>query len=64
VKVYRPRFLGQPADDTHAATFVANAAQVDAELDIAQGGLPNFLIVGLSDAAVQEARIGEGRARL
>jgi magnesium chelatase family protein len=29
---------------------------LEVEVDIAQSGLPNFLIVGLPDAAVQEAR--------
>ena len=33
-----------------------DAALVEVEVDIAQHGLPNFLIVGLPDAAVQEAR--------
>jgi magnesium chelatase family protein len=31
-------------------------ALVEVEVDIAQSGLPNFLIVGLPDTAVQEAR--------
>ncbi|HZU05256.1 MAG TPA: YifB family Mg chelatase-like AAA ATPase [Chloroflexota bacterium] len=33
-----------------------DGALVEVEVDIAQSGLPNFLIVGLPDAAVQEAR--------
>jgi magnesium chelatase family protein len=33
-----------------------DGALVEVEVDIAQAGLPNFLIVGLPDAAVQEAR--------
>ena len=33
-----------------------DGALVEVEVDIAQGGLPNFLIVGLPYAAVQEAR--------
>ena len=28
----------------------------EVEVDVAQGGLPSFLVVGLPDAAVQEAR--------
>src|SRR5919205_3478044 len=31
-------------------------ALVEVEVDIAPGGMPNFLVVGLPDAAVQEAR--------
>jgi magnesium chelatase family protein len=33
-----------------------DGALVEVEVDIAQAGLPNFLIVGLPDTAVQEAR--------
>jgi magnesium chelatase family protein len=33
-----------------------DGALVEVEVDIAQSGLPNFLIVGLPDTAVQEAR--------
>ena len=33
-----------------------DAALVEVEVDIAQHGMPNFLIVGLPDAAVREAR--------
>src|SRR5215203_5871755 len=33
-----------------------DGALVEVEVDIAQSGLPQFLIVGLPDAAVQEAR--------
>ena len=33
-----------------------DGALVEVEVDIAPGGLPNFLVVGLPDAAVQEAR--------
>ena len=33
-----------------------DGAPAEVEVDIAQGGLPNFLIAGLPDAAVQEAR--------
>src|SRR5437764_14407350 len=33
-----------------------DGALVELEVDIAQAGLPSFLIVGLPDAAVQEAR--------
>ncbi|HLI26710.1 MAG TPA: YifB family Mg chelatase-like AAA ATPase [Chloroflexota bacterium] len=33
-----------------------DGALVEVEVDIAQSGLPNFLVVGLPDAAVQEAR--------
>src|SRR5579883_3503215 len=33
-----------------------DGALVEVEVDIAPGGMPNFLVVGLPDAAVQEAR--------
>jgi hypothetical protein len=33
-----------------------DGALVDVEVDLAPGGMPNFLVVGLPDAAVQEAR--------
>jgi magnesium chelatase family protein len=33
-----------------------DGAPVQAEVDIAPGGMPNCLIAGLPDAAVQEAR--------
>src|SRR5437762_14354461 len=33
-----------------------DGALVDVEVDVAPGGMPNFLVVGLPDAAVQEAR--------
>ena len=36
---------------------------VEVEVDIAQGGSPNFLVVGLPDAAVQEAS-GRGQAAI
>ena len=32
-----------------------DGAMVEVEVDIAPGGMPNFLVVGLPDAAVQEA---------
>ena len=33
-----------------------DGALVEVEVDIAPGGMPNVLVVGLPDAAVQEAR--------
>ncbi len=33
-----------------------DGALVEVEVGLAQGGLPTFLIVGLPDAAMQEAR--------
>src|SRR3954452_11305881 len=40
-----------------------DGALVEVEVDIAQAGLPNFLIVGLADAAVQAER-ERGRAAI
>ena len=40
-----------------------DGALVEVEVDIAPGGLPNFLIVGLPDTAIQEARDGRGVVR-
>ena len=32
---------------------------VEVEVDIAPGSMPNFLVVGLPDAAAQQAPVGE-----
>ena len=38
------------------AVVELDGALVEVEVDIAQSGMPTFLIVGLPDAAVQKAR--------
>jgi magnesium chelatase family protein len=38
------------------AVVALDGALVEIEVDIAPGGMPNFLVVGLPDVALQEAR--------